>query len=148
MRKALPIIFITIALIVVGLFFFHRWALHTFGRSYDPNNSLDLQKLMAMADDSLPFRDALERFRHDHGGYPAAVTNLFPAYLHTTNSPEDFSDWAGWRYVAATTNSYTLHYQANWDDGLWYEHLASETDHWHYSTSVTNINLTPKFEQR
>jgi len=148
MRKALPIVFITVALIGVGLVFFHRWALHTFGPSYDPTNSHDLQKLMAIADDSRPFRAALEQFRHDHGSYPPAATNLFPAYLHATNSPDDFSDWAGWRYVEATTNGYTLLYTVNWDDGFWYEHLATGTDQWHYSTSVTGIDLTQKFNQR
>jgi len=148
MRKALLIFFSAAILIGVSLFFLHRWALHTFGSSYDPNNSHDLKNLMAIADDSRPFRDALERFRHDHGVYPAAVTNLFPAYLQATNSPEVFSDWVGWRYVEATPNSYTLHYQANWDDGLWYEHVASGTDQWHYTTSVTDIDLTLKFEQR
>ena len=148
MRKALPIIFIAVVLVGVILFFIHRWALHTFGPSYDPTNSHDLQKLVAIADGSRPFRDALERFRRDHGSYPAAATNLFPAYLHATNSPEDFSDWIGWRYVEATTNSYTIFYQVNWDDGFWYEHLALGTIRWHYSTSVADTDLTQKFEQR
>ena len=148
MRKALPIVFIAVVLIGISLFFLHRWALHTFGTSYDPTNSRDLQKLMAVADDSRPLRAALEQFRHDHGSYPPAATNLFPAYLHATNSPDDFSDWAGWRYVEATTNGYTLLYKVNWDDGFWYEHLATGTDQWHYSTSVTGIDLTQKFEQR
>jgi len=148
MRKALLIFFSAAILIGVGLFFLHQWALHAFGPSYDPTNSRDLQKLMAIADDSRPFRDALERFRHDHGSYPVAAANLFPTYLHATNSPEDFSDWVGWRYVVATTNSYTLHYQANWDDGLWYEHPASGTDQWHYSTSGADVDLTLKFERR
>jgi hypothetical protein len=148
MRKALLIIFGAVVLIGVGLFFLHRWGLHTFGPGYDPNNSHDLQKLMAIADDSRPFRDALERFRHDHGSYPAAATNLFPKYLRSTNSPEDFSDWIGWRYIETTTNGYSLHYQVNWDDGLWYEHLASGTDRWHYSTSVSDTDLTQKFEHR
>ena len=148
MRKALFIIFSVAILIGLGLFFFHRWALHTFGPSYDPTNSHDLQKLATIADDSRPFRDALERFRLDHGSYPAAATNLFPTYLHATNSPEDFSDWLGWRYVEAATNSYTLFYKVSWDDGLWYEHLASGTDQWHYSTSVAITDLTQMFEQR
>jgi hypothetical protein len=148
MRKALPIFFIAVVLIGLALFFLHRRALHTFGPSYDPTNKRDLQKLMAIADDSRPLRAALEQFRHDHGSYPPAATNLFPAYLHSNKSSEDSSDWAGWRYVEATTNGYTLLYKVNWDDGFWYEHLATGTDHWHYSTSVTGIDLTQKFEQR
>jgi len=148
MRKALPIIVTAVVLIGVCLFFLNRWALHTFGHSYDPTNSRDLQKLMAIADDSRPFRDALERFRHDHGSYMAADANFFTTYLHATNSADACPDWAGWRCVEATTNSYTLFYQPCWNDGFWYEHLATGTDQWHYSTSVTDIDLTQKFEQR
>jgi hypothetical protein len=103
---------------------------------------------MAIADDSRPFRDALEHFRQDHGNYPAAATSLFPTYLHSTNSPDDFSDWIGWRYIEATTNGYSLHYQVNWDDGLWYEHVTSGVDRWHYITSVADTDLTQKFEQK
>lgn len=145
-RKTLLILFGVVIVIAVGLVFLHQFGLHTFGPFYDPDNSRDLQKLTTIANDSRQLRDALEQFTRDHGRYPPSATNLFPAYLHATNSPGDFSDWKGWRYVEAATNTYTLLFQVNWEDGLWYEQSAVGTGQWHYSTSGESTDLTKKFE--
>jgi hypothetical protein len=143
MRKALIIILSIVVVIGIVLFLLRQWS----PTSYDPNDSRDLQKLSSIADNSRPFREALEKFKHDHGIYPQANTNIFPSYLIKTDAPDDFSDWAGWRYFPGT-NSYTLFYQVNWDDGLWYDHLVNGTNQWYYSTSTTQIDLTQKFQQR
>jgi hypothetical protein len=145
MRKLFLITLCAFVLIGIGLFRFHNWASRTFGVSYNPNNSRDLQKLSAIAKDSLPLRKALERFKQDHGNYPDNVTNLFFSYLKSTNGPNDFSDWAGWRYQPESTNSYSLFYHPNWDDGFWYE-CSNEIDSWHYSDGTENADLTEKLK--
>jgi hypothetical protein len=144
MRKLHVFLFGAFILIGVGLFLFHRMAVDIFGVSYDPNNSDDLQKLMVIADTSRPFRSALERFKQDHGSYPARAGDLFPSYLQSTNGPNDYSDWAGWHYEPESTNSYQLFFHPAWDDGFWLER-SNGVDHWTYSTSVANTDLTQKF---
>ena len=117
MRKTLLIVFAAVILMGIGVLFLRRWGLNTFGTGYDPNKRQDVRKLIVIADDSRPVRELLERFRHDQGRYPEVLSNLFPTYLHATNSPGDFTDWNGWRYEGAS-NSYTLRYQVNWDEGF------------------------------
>ena len=148
MRKGLIIILCLAVLMGIALEFVHRWSLRTFGEDYDPDNIHDMQKLVVIAENSRPLREALERFKHDRGVYPNA-SNLFSSYLPATNRPaDDFSDWAGWRYLPASTNSYTLFYQANWDGGLWYDHLVNGTDQWYLSDSGAPIDLTQKLRQK
>jgi hypothetical protein len=147
MSKALVVLVVVAAFIGIGLIFINNWAVKTFGVAYDPSNSRDLQKLLIIADNSRPLREALERYKLDHGNYPDDSTNLFPSYLHSTNGPNDFSDWAGWRYEPETTNTYSLIYKANWDDGLDCE-CSNNICHWDYFTSTRNTDLTQTLKDR
>jgi hypothetical protein len=145
MRKIILIIICVFAFIGVGLVLLVRWH---FGPYYDPSNSQGLQKLRTLADVSRPLREALERFKDDHGRYPNSTTNLFPLYLRTTNTTDDFTDWQGWRCVELSSNSYELFYQLEWDGGLWFDHSPSGTNQWTWSTSNRAVDLTKVFQQR
>src|SRR5437868_4199043 len=116
MRKALLIFFGAVIVIGIVLYFIHQHAEHTFGTSYDPSNSHDLEKIIVIGDNSRPLREALERFRHDHGCYPIEASNLFSGYLKRTNAPDDVSFWAGWNVDDLSTNHYLLVYKVGWDD--------------------------------
>jgi hypothetical protein len=150
MRKALIILLCVVLLVGAGAVALHRFGLRVYGPGYDPNNSSDVQKLGLLVDGSRPLREALERFRHENGGYPGAATNLFPSYLQaqTNRAPYDWSDWAGWNYCGETSNSYTLIQKVNWDDGMSFDRLTNGAVKWSYFTSVTNTDLTPAFQQR
>jgi hypothetical protein len=147
MRKALLIFLCIVILIGVALGFFRQWGLRHFGPVYDPSSSRDVQKLLAIADKSRQLREALERFKHDHGSYPTVVTNLFPSYLQAAPTPASFY-WAGWYYQQESANSYSMYYKVNWDDGLFYEHGVEGTYRWYYSVSGTKTDVTDKFVQK
>jgi hypothetical protein len=150
MRKAFLILLCVVILIGVSAVILNRHLSHIYGPYYDPSNSRDLQKLLAIVDGSRPLREALERFKNDQGDYPTTVTNLFPSYLQTKNAPEDFNikDWAGWEYNRESTNSYELFYQLDWDGGLWFDHSVDGTNQWSWSTSDRVVDLTQKVQQR
>jgi len=148
MRRALLIIVCVVILIGVALGFLRQWDLRHFGPVLDIRKSQDVEKLLAIANNSRPLREALERFKHDHGTYPEVITNLFPSYLQPAPTMGDRSRWAGWDYMEQSTNSYSLYYQTDWDDHLVYDHLVQSTDQWYYSGSVTQTDLTQKFQQR
>jgi len=148
MRKAILIIVSLVILVSIGLYFLGQHMRHIYGTSYDPNDRRDLQKLIVIGDASRPLRDALERFRHEHGSYPTVASNLFPAYLQRTNAPDDFSDWSGWNMMDVASNHYLLVYKVGWDDGLCYEHMTNDMPSWFYFSSVAHTDLTQKFEQR
>jgi hypothetical protein len=131
------------------VFLLHWVGVHIYGSDHDPtSNSLDLQKLHAIADGSHPLREALEHFKGDHGGYPNLTTNLFPLYLLDANTPSDFTDWLGWRYFEKSSNSYELYYQLSWDGGLWFDRSTNGTSQWTWSTSDRVVDLTKEFQQR
>jgi len=150
MRKAFLIFLCVTIVLGMGMVFLHRQMQRIYGPGYNPDNSHDLQKLVIIAEASRPLCEALERFKNDRGNYPSSVIDLIPAYLQTKNAPDDFNtkDWAGWEYLRESTNSYQLFFQLDWDGGLWFEHLASGTNHWSWSTSDRVIDLTPKFQIR
>jgi hypothetical protein len=148
MHKAVLMFICVVILIGVGSVFLNYHLKRVYGVGYDPNNSRDLQKLLAIAGDSLPLREALERFKYDRGGYPRKSADLFPSYLRATNTTDELSDWAGWNYHPESTESYVLIYKANWDDGLSYEQLTNNTHTWYYFTSTKVTDLTQKFEQK
>jgi hypothetical protein len=138
MRKAFLILLCVVIVIGIGISFF-LWPVSV--------SKLDVQKLLTIADNGRPLREALERFKRDQGNYPAKATNLFHSYLQLAPIPTPF-DWGGWDYLQDSTNSYYLFYKINWDDHLAYEHLVHGTDRWYYSASGTQIDLTHKLRQR
>jgi hypothetical protein len=145
MRKFLLILFCIVVITFIGFVAYVRWH---WGPGYDPSNSQDVHQLLVFADNSLPLREALERFKQDHGGYPTDVTNLFPSYLPATNAPDHLKDWAGWEYHPVSTNGYSLFYQLEWDGGLWFEHSVNGTNQWQWSTSDRVVDLTHQFQKR
>jgi hypothetical protein len=155
MRKALLIFLCVVILIGVGAVFLNRQMRHIYGPGYDPSNSRDLQKLLVIANAGRPLREALARFKIDHGYYPMEAADFIPSYLQPTNVPDilntnDYNekDWAGWEYHRESTNHYQLFFQLDWDGGLWYEPSAEGTNQWSWSTSDRVVDLTQKFRIR
>lgn len=146
MRKALITILCVVILVGVALGLLKQSGLLHFGPVYDARRSRDVEKLLVIADDSRPLREALERFKHDQGSYPTVITNLFPSYLQAAPAPAPFY-WAGWYYQQESANSYTLYYKVNWDDGLFYERQVEGADRWYYSVGGKKTDLTEKFGQ-
>jgi hypothetical protein len=153
MLKTPLIIICVVAAIGIGAILFSRPMWHAFGTYLTPEHNLG--KLLAIADDSRPLRDALERFRNAQGFYPADVGSIIPSYLQPTNVPDvlntnDYSekDWGGWEYHSESTNSYELFFQLDWDGGLWYEQSAEGTNSLSWSTSDRVVDLTQKSLRR
>ena len=146
MRKGFIIIFCVVIVLGVAAVLLNRHMHHVFGPGFTPEHDMD--KLLIIADDSRPIREALERFKHDHDYYPTTVASFIPSYLQPTNVPgvlntNDYfaKDWGGWEYHPKSTNSYELFFQLDWDGGLWYEHSAESTNHWSWSTSDRVVDL-------
>ena len=147
MRKKNVVIIAGVAVVLIGggLCFIGRM-LDLGGRGYDPADNRDLQTISGFADDSRPFRLALESYRRDHGHYPAAVEDIFPTYLrHSTNRPDDFTLWKGWDCSEISSNRYVLEYNVNFDSALYYEHEVNGTDQWQYASYATGYDLTLEF---
>lgn len=146
MRKSLPILFCVVLVIGVSAGVLLWYGSRTGGPRYNPRSNRDVQKLQAIAENGRPLREALERYKHDQGSYPPVVTNLFPVYLQPAPTPTEFH-WAGWHYMRESTNSYSLYYKLNWDDGLFYEHQLQGTNRWYWSGSgFAETDLTGKFQ--
>lgn len=153
MRKTFLILFCVVIVIGVGAVLLNRHMRHVFGPGLTPEHDID--KLLVIADDSRPIREALERFKIAQGCYPMKVASFIPSYLQPTNVPDVLNtndyltkDWGGWEYHPESTNSYELFFQLDWDSGLWYEHSAEGTNHWSWSTSDRVVDLTQKFQDR
>jgi len=148
MRKAFIILFCLVVVIGVAAVLLNRHLRHVFGPEFSPEHDMD--KLLIIADDSRPMREALERFKHDHAYYPDRIDSIIPSYLQPTNVPDILNtndyyftkDWGGWEYHLMSTNSYELFFQLDWDGGLWYEHSAEGTNHWYWSIGDRDVNLT------
>ena len=152
MRKK-TIILISVVILIGGcagaFFWFDSLFSGIGGPIYDLNNKQDVQKLLSIADGGRSFREALERFKHDHGSYPNDITNLIPAYLQGELTPAPASCWAGWYYFQESTNGYMIFYKLNWDDDLLYEHMVHGSNRWCIVfDGETQTDLTLKFQQR
>ena len=150
MRKK-TIILIAVVILIGGCagayFWFDSVVSGMFGPIYDVNNKRDIQKLSSIAEGGRPFREALERFKQDHGDYPNDITNLIPSYLQGELTPAPMSCWAGWQYWPESTNGYSIAYRLNHDDDLIYEHLVHGTNRWYLSDEATRTDLPLRLEQ-
>ena len=116
-----------------------------FGPGIDPRSSQGVQALVQIAGASRPLRDALERFKREHGSYPVDFTNLVPNYLPVTNASDDISDFAGWDYYPKESSSgYELMHQIDWDDLFGCECESNGARTWTCWTSTGDIDLTEK----
>lgn len=144
-RNGLLVAVALLILAAAGFVVLNQHLEKVYGPTYNPNNSQDFQTLFQIAGASRLLRDALEHFKQDHGKYPASASNLFPAYLQVTNSPNDSTGFAGWRYLPSDSLSeFKLMYKVNWDDAFWYECDSNGTSAWTYSTSTGSVDLTGK----
>jgi hypothetical protein len=148
MHKALLILFCAVLVIGAGACILLWYGSHIGGPRYNPGDSRDVQKLRVIAENGQPLREALEHYKNDHGTYPMTVDDLFPSYLQSAPIPSPIH-WAGWYYQQESTNSYSLYYKLNWDDGLFYEHLVEGTNRWRYAGSEHEVvELTHEFQLR
>lgn len=137
MRKAFLILFWIVLMIGVSAGALLWYVSRIGGSRYDPSDKRDMQKLRVIAESARPLREWLELFKKDHDTYPG-----------TAPIPSSLSR-AGWHYQRESTNSYSLYYQLNWDDGLFYEHLVQGTNRWFYAGGKpTEIDLTRDLEQK